>query len=268
MNEKIEEKYDIENKINKIKNFIPNGYFIGLTKEHILLICYVIYYVINNNNNENQCIIDIGSGKGYIDRIISSIYKKRIFCIDEIKDRLKSSERLQDLLNDDKYYYLMNESIDGTINNNNNNNKSLMKSFSYKIENVNDFRFIWDKSLDFFKDNNNNNQIFKKITILSLKVCGDLIFNIIKWVIYNKIYIKRTLPKECVNKITIFIVPCCPSKGIIMKGMMFNNEPIESQIINYIKKMFEKEGSIQMMCEIRNFIGIKSYFGVEIEMEI
>ncbi|KAG0683107.1 hypothetical protein C6P40_005229, partial [Pichia californica] len=137
---------DIENEVENIINDIPKGYFIGLNNEQINIICSVLYYLINKKIG-NKIFIDIGSGKGYIDRIISSIYKIPIICIDEIKERLNSTIKLQKLLNDDKIKFL-----DDTINGKLNKNLMLIKTIQYKIKNDKDFKIILNKGFEFAND--------------------------------------------------------------------------------------------------------------------
>ena len=196
---------ELKAKVESIINKIPKGYFIGLSKEHAWVICWILGHVFENKNwhsQKAQFVLDLGSGKGYIDRILSSVYKIGVFCVEAEKDRLKSSTRLQRLLNDDK-----TTSCDTPITRK--RDLPLMKSCQCTLLTENDFMLVWKKSLSYFRQLGTP---AGEIVVLALKVCGDMFYNIVDWVLTNWEHIKFTAPTECRN-LKMFIVPCCLHKS-------------------------------------------------------
>lgn len=256
----------------KIKDKIPKGYFIGLSEPHMLLICWTLQYILENvRNKKNKCwkqyVIDIGSGKGYIDRILSSVFKIGVYCVDSDNERLKSSIRLQRLLNDDNLSVYNRSKL---------NELSLMESFRYEMKSAEDFKLIWDKSVSFFKDlnryQNKSNTLIDEIVILALKVCGDMIFHIVEWVILN---LKGGHLCKCareVKRLKMFLVPCCFHKSEVLNESLnedsMNCEKVGRFLLSWTRKQFEQIPTDSIIrCRICPEAG-NNYLGIEIELDL
>jgi hypothetical protein len=193
--------------INDIRNLIPKGYFLGLSDPHIKLICEVLPKLSITNNT---CIIDIGSGKGYIDRIISGYLRIPVFCVDSIKERLKSSIRIQRLLNSDKF----------------NKENELMYNYECKLETIEQFEKIMIESNKFFNNVITNEFIiYRQIWILGLKLCGDMFYNLV-----NLINSYIIINNDNNIKINVLIVPCCLHLCQRWKQCNDNFNPIKDMI--------------------------------------
>ncbi|KAG0680102.1 hypothetical protein C6P40_000160, partial [Pichia californica] len=72
-------------------------------------------------------------------------------------------------------------------------------------------------------ENENENENENEIIILALKICGDFFFEIIKWFIKNINYIFHNKLRKF-EKITLFVVPCCPNRGKIMSSKFIKSD--------------------------------------------
>lgn len=265
------EKQRISNIIDLLKEEIPKGWFLGLSETHINLLCYVLNKIVVNNNS-NHYVLDIGSGKGYIDRILSNHYKIKTFCVDSTIERLISNVRLNRLLKDDDIKNFNSKMINNnekSINKRYNNINPNMEIFQCHLQNIHDFEKIWIKSIQFFDNDNKDNNDVSTITILGLKVCGDMFYDIVEWV-FN-----YTIMNNKSENIKLLIVPCClhlckqfPKSTEISTN--YNDSNVEQTDLNvlsdmllWVSKLFDDKGVV----ELSHCIG-SSYYSIEIDVII
>lgn len=252
----------LETKLRGIMDKIPRGYFIGLSQQHTWLICCVLYYIFEQegvSSRNSQCVLDIGSGKGYIDRILSSYYKIGVFCVEAEKERLESSTRLQRLLNDDKP-----ASCDTPISGR--NSLLLMRSCQYRLRTDADFYVVWERSISYFRQLGTQ---MDEIVILALKVCGDMFYDIVDWVLTNYKHMRESAPQKCRNA-KVFIVPCCLEKSTRLRFLPpASGEELQQLLAAWVKQQLadmSRTEDCSFSVEARKFPGPTSYFGIEMNL--
>lgn len=183
---------------------IPKGYFLGLNYENIQLIKEILEWIDidNDNNNGNIQVIDIGSGKGFIDRILTGYYNIPVYCIESNKDRNYQSIKLQRLINDDKI-----NRIDPD-NNNNINAIKLLGSCNCKISSYESYCKVVRDALQFF-NKVSISRTNSKIVIIGIKLCGDMIYELIDYQIRYREEYKDEDEDKYEYEFEMFIIPCC-----------------------------------------------------------
>lgn len=259
------EELELKAAVESIMGKIPKGYFIGLSKEHAWVICCILRHLFENEHmhSRKQFVLDLGSGKGYIDRILSSVYQIGVFCVEAEKDRLKSSTRLQRLLNDDK-----TASCDTPFNCK--RDLPLMKSCQRTLVTENDFMLVWKKSLSYFRQLGSP---AIEIVVLALKVCGDMLYNVVDWVLANWELIKVTAPTECRN-LRVIIVPCCLHKSTRLRfpsavtGSAHQLRLQQRELLGWVRKQLADTSRTPptAFVEAINCPAPSSYFGIEMNL--
>ncbi|KGK36187.1 hypothetical protein JL09_g4663 [Pichia kudriavzevii] len=185
------------------KQRIPQGYFLGVNPKDRLLINDILE-TTKLDEFQQVGVIELGSGKGYISRIISSHYKIPIFCVDSIRERLASSMRVQQLINDDKVLEYANKTA-GTFN---------MFNYQNEIQSRDDFVEIWYQAMALrqFKE-------VKTVVILGVKLCGDFFYNMVDWIAETRALMEGF-------RVEIVVVPCCLHKSI----RSINLDPVQEMV--------------------------------------
>lgn len=195
---------------DKVRQEIPSGYFLGIPQQKdIALVCQVLAIVLEQQKSAQPdrefYVLDIGSGKGYIDRILSGVYRVPVFCVDAMKERLNSSLRIQRLLNDDNPQTCSSLHPASSFASNH-ASSSPMINYHYKIRNTQDFSLVWRRFERFVAGFGRGKSIAAKpaqILILGLRLCGDLYYAFVDWLVGS------FQDNRSVSKISVLIVPCC-----------------------------------------------------------
>lgn len=198
--------------ISKIRDQIPKGYFFGLSETNIEFYCSVIKLLdIGKTNKGVNYVIDLGSGKGYIDRILSNHYNIKTFCVDSINDRLIGSLRLSRLIKDDSI-----SNYQANLNRDHNfNTSSNMKIYKCELKGIEDFIDVVEQALIFFNNGRNDQNVtnITNITIIGLKLCGDMYYDIIDWLENSHFHSSSSTSTSTGIDISLLVAPCCPEKS-------------------------------------------------------
>lgn len=179
---------------------IPKGYFLGVSHPHALLICQILQWIgvagPQKDDHENTLILDIGSGKGYIDRILSGHYGIPVFCVDKAAERLKSSSRLHALLKSDSKLDPELKALSSL---------SLVRNYACSITCLEDYNEVCDKAVQFFQTVQNKREV-PRIVVIGLKLCGDMFYDLAEWHTRSALLTRY-------SDVRLHIVPCCPHRS-------------------------------------------------------
>ncbi|GMG43546.1 unnamed protein product [Ambrosiozyma monospora] len=203
----LSQKQIIENK--DIIDNIPNSLKLGMSLEK-QLVTFTFADIVErtiNRSSVDPFIIEIGSGKGYLSRVLSNYYKKKTFCVDLNKERLKSNLRINRLVQEDSNMEVLTRL----------NKKALISSnmavFHKSLGTESDFKLILKASRDFFKIRECINKTLFQVTIVGLHLCGDLPYTVLDQVAKNRLESERNnVHEESVDVCNVILVPCCPDK--------------------------------------------------------
>lgn len=184
---------------------IPPAYLLGVPPRAIPLTLTIATLIAESGG---EYVIDIGSGKGYLSRLLSNHYQCKVFCVDEIGDRLKSSLKLDRLINSHNNIEDAYPHLNANIGSNNmtfqtHGNLAIM---ARRLESMADFNDIMANSISWFERFSK----LHKITILGIKVCGDIFYQMAKF-LANWIRANSFVSIE----INMVVVPCCVEKSIL-----------------------------------------------------
>ncbi|GME78582.1 unnamed protein product [Ambrosiozyma monospora] len=198
----------IEN--NDLISNIPNSLKLGMSleKQFITFTFAKIVEQTLERSAVDPFIIEIGSGKGYLSRVLSNYYKKKTFCVDLNKERLKSNLRINRLVQDSNIEVSTRLNKKALISTN-------MAVFHKSLETDADFKLILKSSRNFFKIRESINKTLFQVSIVGLHLCGDLPYTVLDQVAKNHIESKRNVfnaHEESVDVCNVILVPCCPDK--------------------------------------------------------
>lgn len=168
--------------------FIPKAHLLGTPPNAIPLVVSMADRIAAL---DPDVVVDIGSGKGYLSRLLANFQGLRVLCVDAINERLKSTIRWDRLINDGRL--AQTHAVIGNracISSN-------IKTLNLKLDSVDDLRGIlkeahlWSTSIS--KP--------PKMVISALKNCGNMI--------YDLVHYYSTLSS---SQLGLIVMPCCYHK--------------------------------------------------------
>ena len=183
-------------------NRIPSAYELGMSPVVKTTTIRFAGQVLKQLNTSN--IIDIGCGKGYLDRILENCFHAKVFCVDKNKERLKNTLKWNSLIRgnlEEQGTLILNgrkHGISGNI-------CTMMKN----VKNKSDLRGILLQASTFFRLGRPLNLHLQDITIVALKICGDFIYNFVD----GLSEIRYSGLGHQLQHINFAIVPCCVGKS-------------------------------------------------------
>lgn len=226
--------------ISKIES-IPKGYLIGTPPNAIPLIVSTAKRLQDFNPD---VIIDIGSGKGYLARLLANYLNKRVLCIDSNPERLSSTVRWDRLINDSNFSQTKTTIVNqkGISNN--------IKVCNMSLDTIEDFKSILSESRKWLNNQSPNQQL----ALVALKNCGDMVYRLIDF--YHEVGDSQLI---------LVIVPCCYNKitqfpySDQLKSREFDLEVTEgvSDILYLLDMMFYSQNkgfSVDINYEFDNYV--------------
>lgn len=179
---------DVSVSIQEKITSIPKAHILGTHPNALPLIVSVSSKIYEINPD---VVIDIGSGKGYISRLLANYYNMKVICVDSNNERLKSTIRWDRLINDANIKLTATSMKDqSTVSNN-------IKALNISLTTIEDFKLILIEAIK-WSNNPSQNQ---RMVLLALKNCGDMIYHLID--LYHEIGN---------NQLSMLVIPCCYHK--------------------------------------------------------
>ncbi|KAH3668100.1 hypothetical protein OGAPHI_001854 [Ogataea philodendri] len=131
-------------------------------------------------------VLDLGSGKGYMARILANEFALKVCCVDREPDRLRSSLRVHRLI--------QTEIVTDT---------TLVPSGKMVTVagDIADDRPIWSRAARFYRLDTPVHQEIQEVVVAGLQLCGELV--------YHAADLAMNCPKDQVRVSRLVVVPCC-----------------------------------------------------------
>lgn len=223
---------------------VPPGYKIGIQPASILLMILIANKITQTNPD---VVVDIGSGKGHLARFLANYFHYRVLCVDSINDRLKSTIKWDRLINDSNIQQNL------TVLQNNNVVSNNVKILNVQLESLSDFKVILSEAKNWSQNITKDGQL----TIVAVKNCGDMIYNLLDMI-----------PNFNSIKMQLLIVPCCfekisqfpKSQKLKINSMAVEICGIESETVYLMDMMFYAEEKGLIVDVQYEFDGYFSFF--------
>jgi len=181
---------------------IPSAYRMGMSPTVEVTTIRFASRVVRQLGARN--VIDIGCGKGYLDRILGNIFGIKVLCVDKEKERLRNTLKwnrlIQEILEERGAIELngLKYEISGNL-----------CTMAKNLETKYDLQNILVRASTFFTLGKPINVESQDVTMVALKICGDFIYDFVD----NFSAVRELVPRHLFKHINFAIVPCCVEKS-------------------------------------------------------
>ncbi|KAG7881780.1 hypothetical protein KL905_000734 [Ogataea polymorpha] len=165
-------------------------------------------------------VLDLGSGKGYLARILADGFGLKVCCVDKNKDRLKSSLRIHKLIQQEQ----VSQTSLGPSGN--------FHTVAAPIEEWEDFM---DEATAFFRRNTRLDEKVLDVAVVGLQLCGDMVYRVIDLV--------SGCSREDIRLCAFLVVPCCLHKIVSLRSKAYQTREVcIENIYKDIQEYLEERG--------------------------
>ncbi|KAG7818833.1 hypothetical protein KL928_002701 [Ogataea angusta] len=140
-------------------------------------------------------VLDLGSGKGYLARILANGFGLKVCCVDHNRDRLKSSLRVHKLIQQEQ----VSQTSLGPSGN--------LHTVAASIEEWEEFM---DEAVRFFRLNTRLGEKELDVAVVGLQLCGDMVYRVIDLV--------SDCNRPGIRLCAFLVAPCCLHKIVSLRS--------------------------------------------------
>ncbi|KAG7698014.1 hypothetical protein KL933_000960 [Ogataea haglerorum] len=143
-------------------------------------------------------VLDLGSGKGYLARILANGFGLKVCCVDHNKDRIKSSLRIHSLIQQEQ---VLQTSLGPSGN---------LHAVAAPIEEWENFI---DEATSFFRRKTRLGEKELDVAVVGLQLCGDMVYRVIDLV--------SGCNRAGIRLCAFLVSPCCLHKVVSLRSKAF-----------------------------------------------